>query len=162
MSKIDEFPERLARAFRAACGDLKPGGRLPEGMDSEKATRAVLAYIGLRIHEMNESLLDAIEGVNGPEWGEQMRSELGPNLPPSQLSPEQAAAWMRDQDLAMLRDVMARTLETYAAEDGLAEVRGVLLALANDLDHENPEALGRLTAAYEAARSQKGDTDGGA
>jgi hypothetical protein len=143
--------EQLAKAFQAACSDLKPKGRLPEGMDHEKATRAILAFGVLRLHETADALVALLHDEDDtPDW------LPGSSMPDEGLSPEKAAQWMRDQDLAMVRSVMSRVLRVVADNETepTTEARALCRALANDLEAGEHSILEVLERNYDSARAE--------
>jgi hypothetical protein len=104
-----DLAETLDRAFLAACGDLKPKGKLPAGMDDARAMRAIAAKLVLELVRLREYLEEEDEG--DPDWAQGTDGELGlegagepggpavpGGLPTGTMLPHQVEQLMAQQD----------------------------------------------------------------
>lgn len=143
-----DLAETLDRAFLAACGDLKPKGKLPAGMDDAKAMRAIAAKLVLELVRMRE--LEEEEEAD-PDWAQGTDGELGLEgagepggpavpgaIPPGNMLPHQVEDLMAQQDEHFGARILEERDADPTAEPGelVKRARAPRLVKADDVARE--------------------------
>ena len=165
--------ERLRRAFDAATSDLKPRGRLPQGMTTEQAARAVAAYAAVNL-ERFAAAGEAMQKILAEDWGDDDDDERGdvwddpelrpqetaPGQPPAPGSipqgaatPEQIKALLAEQDRETCRRFAIELLR-WIVDDGAERgelTRAGTVELRRDLEMREEGALMLVAKLYDRA-----------
>jgi hypothetical protein len=166
--------ERLRRAFAAATSDLQPRGRLPQGMTTEQAGRAVLAFNG---HNM-ERFATAAEAMHkilaedyddddepGDQWDEappELRPQepepgspsLPGTIPAGTATPEKITELLAEQDRETCRRFAIELLRSFTEP---VPVPGDITAkamveLRRDLEMMEQDAVAMVAKLYDASK----------
>jgi hypothetical protein len=162
--------ERLRRTVAAGCGDLSPGGRLPQGLTPEKATRAMLGLVTLsmeRFADAAEKMLAILEETEPDDWpededGDPARAEPArhphaPDLPVMPRSPQEMIKLVEDQDRETCRafavEFVLWLMAHVEKKGGIMWDMEELHDLHRDLAAQEVSALDVVAECYQRSRA---------
>ncbi len=147
--------EQLAHTFRAACSDLRKGGKLPKGMDEATAARAIQAYGADQLCRLADALEAAAEAddyeVDEGDDEAAFAEFLPGAMPPASATPDQIEKLIAQQDADLARRFGAALLRKVGAD---AEP-DVLAGLARDLEAGEVNAVELVGELVTEARKPK-------